>query len=313
MRDIVVDTHRELVHRLGSGEVLVDGENLSRSGVLGGETETTADDHRGFLVVLESFHHVEVQRIAVGTGFFRSVENADTFHALRHHSHEVFHAERTIEVHADETEFLTGFVLLVDDGFDDIGDGAHGDDDIGGIFCAVEGERSIFTTRDLAQFLHVFGDDVGKSIVILVLQLSGLEVDIGVLGGTAGHGVFRIQGALTILLEGFPVEELLNLALVSSFHFLDFVGGAETVEEVQERDTTLDSGQVSHRSEVHDLLHGAGSQHGETGLASAHHVGVVTEDGQSLSGEGTCGDVEDARKELTSNLVHVGDHQQETL
>ena len=64
---------------------------------------------------------------------------------------------------------------------------------------------------------------------------------------------------------------------------------------------------------VHDLLHGTGGQHCETGLAGAHHVGVVTEDGQSLSGEGTRGDVEDAGKELTSDLVHVGDHQQETL
>ena len=313
MRDIVVDTHRELVHRLGSGEVLVDGENLSRSGVLGGETETAADDHRVEFGILEGFHNVEVQRIAVGTGFFRAVEDADALHALRHHGHEVLHAERTIEVHADETEFLAGFVLLVDDGFDDIGDGAHSDDDVGGIFCAVEGERSIFTTRDLAQFLHVFGHDVGKSIVVLVLQLSGLEVDIRVLGGTAGHGMLRVEGAFAVFLERFPVDQFLDFALISSFHFLDFVGSTETVEEVQERDTTFDSGQVSHRSEVHDLLHRTSSQHSETGLTGTHHVGVVTEDGQSLSGKSTCGDVENAGKKLTSNLVHIGDHQQETL
>ena len=91
------------------------------------------------------------------------------------------------------------------------------------------------------------------------------------------------------------------------------MGGAEAVEEVQERDTALDSGQVSHRGEVHNLLHGTGGQHSETGLAGAHHVGVVTEDGQSLGSQGTCGDVEDTGKKLTGNLVHIRDHQQEAL
>ena len=220
---IVVDTDGELVHRFGSSEVLVNGERLSRSGVLGGETEATADDHRVEFGILEGFHDVEVQRISVGAGFFRSVEHADSLHALRHHSHEVFHAERTIEVYAHETEFLAGFVLLVDDGLDDVGDGAHSDDDVGSIGCAVEGEGSIFTTGDLAHLLHVFGHDIRKSVVVFVLQLSCLEVDVRVLCSTACYRVLWVESSVAISLQSLVVDELAEFLHVGCFNFLDLV------------------------------------------------------------------------------------------
>ena len=82
---------------------------------------------------------------------------------------------------------------------------------------------------------------------------------------------------------------------------------------MQERHAAFDGGQVRHRSEVHDFLHRTGGEEGEARLAGAHHVGVVAENGQSLGGEGTGRDVEHARKQLTGNLVHIGNHQQETL
>ena len=70
---------------------------------------------------------------------------------------------------------------------------------------------------------------------------------------------------------------------------------------------------VGHGSQVHNFLNVALSQHGETGLAASHHVAVVTEDIQSVGGNGTGTDVEHARQLLSSDLVHVGDHQQQTL
>ena len=45
----------------------------------------------------------------------------------------------------------------------------------------------------------------------------------------------------------------------------------------------------------------------------AHHVAVVTEDGERLGGKGAGGDVEDRAGEFARDLVHVGDHQQEPL
>ena len=91
------------------------------------------------------------------------------------------------------------------------------------------------------------------------------------------------------------------------------MGGPEAVEEVNEGNAALNGGQVSHGAQVHDLLGVSLAQHGKTGLTAGIHVGMIAEDVQSLSGHGTSGDMEYTRQQLTGNLVHIGDHQQQAL
>ncbi len=75
----------------------------------------------------------------------------------------------------------------------------------------------------------------------------------------------------------------------------------------------LDCCQVGNRRQVHDLLHAALDQHCEAGLAACHNVTVITEDVQGLGSNGTCRNIEHAGQLLSSDLVHVGDHQQQAL
>ena len=91
------------------------------------------------------------------------------------------------------------------------------------------------------------------------------------------------------------------------------MGGAEAVEEVQERHGGLDGGQVRHRGEVLGLLDGTGGEHRKAGLAAGHHVLVVSEDGEGVRGERAGGHVEDGREHLAGDLVHIRNHQQKTL
>ena len=70
---------------------------------------------------------------------------------------------------------------------------------------------------------------------------------------------------------------------------------------------------MSDGREVHDLLDVALGEHGKAGLAAGHDVGVVTEDVERLRGHGTGGHVEDARQLLGGDLVHVRDHEEQTL
>ena len=70
---------------------------------------------------------------------------------------------------------------------------------------------------------------------------------------------------------------------------------------------------MGHRGEVHDFLNVALAEHCETCLAASHDITVVTEDVQSLCRDCSCADVEHTRKLLSSNLVHVRDHQQKSL
>ena len=65
--------------------------------------------------------------------------------------------------------------------------------------------------------------------------------------------------------------------------------------------------------QVHHFLNGSGAEHGKTGLAASHHVGVVTEDTQRVRRDGARRDVDDARQLFASYLVHVWYHEQQAL
>ena len=91
------------------------------------------------------------------------------------------------------------------------------------------------------------------------------------------------------------------------------MAGAESVEEVKERNAALDGGEMCHGGEVLCFLHGTGGQHGKAGLAACHHVLMVAEDGKCVRSERAGGHVEDCGKHFARDLVHVRNHQQKTL
>ena len=65
--------------------------------------------------------------------------------------------------------------------------------------------------------------------------------------------------------------------------------------------------------EIHDFLDVAFGQHAETGLAARHDVGVVAEDVQGLRGHGTGTYMENGRKLLGRDLVHIRNHEEQAL
>ena len=70
---------------------------------------------------------------------------------------------------------------------------------------------------------------------------------------------------------------------------------------------------MRHGSQIHDLLHVALGEHGKAGLAAGVDVAVVAEDVQRMGSYGTGRDMEDGREQLACDLIHVRDHQQQTL
>ena len=109
------------------------------------------------------------------------------------------------------------------------------------------------------------------------------------------------------------VEQIVDVRVVQLFHFLNFRGGAEAVEEVNKGKARIEGGHVGDERVVHALLHVIAGQHSPTGLAHAHDVAVVAEDGQSVSGQSSRGNMEDRGGQLTGDLVHIRNHEQETL
>ena len=87
----------------------------------------------------------------------------------------------------------------------------------------------------------------------------------------------------------------------------------ETIEEVDERNGSLQRSKMRNGRKIHDFLHGARTEHGETCLAAGHHILMVTEDTERMTCECTCRDVEHTWQKFTGNLVHVRNHQEQTL
>ena len=165
----------------------------------------------------------------------------------------------------------------------------------------------------IADFFHVVFNDLGNLCIVDVCSFTALEIDVGILRGTGLMGMLGVECTLTETLNGIVIEQLCHILVFDLFDLLNLMRGAEAVEEVQEGDSALDGGKVSYGSEVHDLLHVALAEHCKAGLTAGHDVGMVAEDAEGVGSQSAGGDVENAGEQLACDLVHVGDHEQQTL
>ena len=314
--NVVDDADRELA--LGSVllELFEDGKRTGRRRVLGAEAIAAAHDgveagHAAFLH--ESVHHVEEQRLATGTRLLRAVHDGDLLAGGRQRGHELLGNERAVQTHLHEADLLAVRVQVVDYLLDDVAETAHGDDDAVGVGRAIVVEQLVVGADLGVDGMHAFLDDRRQRIVVRIASLAMLEEDVAVLVTTAHRRMLGVERMLAERLHGVHVAELRKVVVVPHGDLLDLVRGAEAVEEVEERHAALDGGKVRHGRQVHDLLHVALGEHSEASLAAGHDIGMVAEDVERMRGQRAGRHVEDGGQLLCSNLVHVGDHEQQAL
>ena len=80
-----------MVLRLGHSEVVEHADDLSWCGVVRTKTVAATHDDRTILYLVEGILHVEIQRLAVGTGLLRAVEHGNLLHALGNSCEQVLH------------------------------------------------------------------------------------------------------------------------------------------------------------------------------------------------------------------------------
>mmetsp|Transcript_36001 Transcript_36001/g.81827 ORF Transcript_36001/g.81827 Transcript_36001/m.81827 type:complete len:375 (+) Transcript_36001:2167-3291(+) len=175
---------------------------------------------------------------------------------------------------------------------------------------AEERERA---PRELTDQLHRLLDDARQAIVVDVRRLQRLHVDVRVLVAAADSGREGGEAALPVLAQGVQVDQLAHLLGGQRRDGVDLVRGAETVGEVHDGHARLERCDVRDQRQVLAILHALTGDHAPAAGASGHDVLVVAEDGESLSGEGPRGHMDDAGHELTRDLVHVRDHQEKAL
>ena len=216
-------------------------------------------------------------------------------------------------MHFYQAHTLAAGVQVIHHFLDHVAGGAHGDDHAIGVGRAIVVKGLVGAAGNGGYPLHGV-DHNGRNIVIEgIAGFPVLEIGIGVLGCAALAGMLGIQGAGTEIFHIFPVHDLADIFIVDDFHLADFMRGAEAVKEVAEGDAGVDSRKMGDKPEIHGLLRVVGTEEGEACLTGRHDILMVAEDGQRMGGQGTGSNMEDPGEEFAGNLVHVGNHEQQTL
>ena len=311
---VVHDADGELALGLGLGQLLIDGEDAAGRGVLAAQAVAAADD--GDIRpsgVGQGRHHVHIQGLTQGAGLLGAVQHGNLLAGSGDGGDQLVGAPGAVQADLDEADLFAVGVHIVDDFLGHVADGAHGNNDTVCVGSAVVVEELIVGAQLFVDLAHILFHDVRQRVVVGVAGLAVLEEDIAVLVRAPHVGPLGVQCVLAERVHRVHVAHFLQVVVIPHGHLLDLVGGAEAVEEVHEGNAALNGGQMGHGTQVHDLLDVALAQQGEAGLAAGHDVGVVAEDVQRVAGHGTGGHVEHAGQQLAGDLVHVGDHQQQTL
>ena len=294
--------------------VLINGNDLRRRGVLGTKT-VTAGEYRNLIELgaLKSSHNVQIQRLADGARLLGPVKNGDLLYGIRDRSDKRLGSERTVQANFYNAYLLALLCQIVDGLLDRVVDGTHGNNHMLRVCGAVIVEQLI-VGADLGIYLvHVLLHDRRKRVVVRIAGLSYLEEDIRVLSGASLAGVVGIQRSLTELVDGVHIRHLLQILIIPGLNFLNFMGGTESIEEVDERNLALDRCQMSNRSQVHYFLNAGLAEHRAASLTARVNIGMVAKDRKSVGRQSTGRYVEYARKLLAGDLIQVRDHQQKTL
>ena len=197
--------------------------------------------------------------------------------------------------------------------FNSLVDGAHCDDDLLSVFCAIVVEQLVICAELRIDLVHVLLDYCGHCVVSGVAGLTGLEEQVGVLSAAHLARVCRVQAVSAELCDCLVVDQLVEIVIIPDLDLLDFVRCTESVEEVDEGKFALNCCAVSDGSQIHDFLYAGLTEHSAAGLSCGVYVGVIAEDVQSVCTYAASCYVDDCRKAFAGDLVKVGDHQKKTL
>ena len=125
--------------------------------------------------------------------------------------------------------------------------------------------------------------------------------------------MIRVERPGTVGPHPVVVDQRPDLIFVQRGDLVHLVGGTEPVEEVDKGHPALQGDTVGDQGQVLRLLHRAGGEHGKAGAARRHHVLMVAKDRQPLRRQGSGRHMEHRRSQFTGDLVHVGQHQHQSL
>ena len=315
---IVTDTDGEMILRMRCGQVVEH-----RLGHGGGELEGTqsiaaADPHgRSGKHVAAPFvqrgAYRQVERFADRAGFLGAIQYGDAPHRLRQRLDESLHIQRLEQPDLDQADLFAFCGQMLDQLMHRVTGGAHANHHPLGIGSADITVQAVLAVREFGELVHFRLEQIGKRLVEAVGRLTSLEEDVRILRGAADDGPIRRKGAQAVLCYQIVVDHGAHVVKGQLLDFLDLVGGAETIEKVQEGNARPQRCRLGDQRHVHTFLRVVGGQHGPACAPAGHDVAVITKDRQRVGGHRPCGDMKDGAGQFAGYFEHVGDHEQQAL
>ena len=257
--------------------------------------------------------HVQIQRLADRPGLLGAVQNADRAHRRRQRFEERSGGKWAVQPHLDHPDPLAAL--------DESGDGLH--HRLGARAHHHQHSLRLRVTGvvddvhraagALAQAGHQVLDRTRNPCVERVHRFTRLEVDVRVLRGAANERALGRQRPSAMRPDQLFGHQRPQVVVRKRLNRVELVGRSEAVEEVHERYPGRERGRLRNECQVVRLLHRGRREECESRLPHGHHVGVVTEDRQSLRCKRSGRHIDDGRRQFAGDLVHVRDHQQQTL
>jgi hypothetical protein len=144
-------------------------------------------------------------------------------------------------------------------------------------------------------------------------RLARLEEHVGILRRSANERAIRRKRVLAEGDQVLVVQQSAQRLVADGLNFAHFVRGAEAIEEMDEGNARLERGDLRHGGKIRYFLHRIRSQHRPSRRAAGHHVAVIAEDRKRMGRQSAGRHVHRSRGQLTGNLEHVGNHQQQAL
>src|SRR6185436_7345422 len=123
----------------------------------------------------------------------------------------------------------------------------------------------------------------------------------------------RVEGTGSMSTNQVIVKQETEFFIRKFEDLRDFMGGAETVKEVEERHTRFECGDLRDGGKIMRLLHRFRGQQCPSGLADSHHILMIAVNGKGMRSNGARRNMKDRTGEFARDLVHVGNHQEQTL
>ena len=125
--------------------------------------------------------------------------------------------------------------------------------------------------------------------------------------------MLRIQPAGAVGINFCLRYQFKNRVIGQRDNFIDFVGRAETIKEMNKWHAALQRCDVRNESKILRFLDVSRTQHRATRLAHRHNVGMIAKNRKCMCGNGTCRYMQDKWRQFACQFVQRRDHQQQTL